>query len=152
MNPAIWVALIMSVAAICGPLLLARQINKQARATRAEDYRRQDVVAARLEGQNKKALKATQVTHKRLEVIHGLVNSQMTAAKLAELEALESKLVMMRQIAARDKSEKVPVDSQALAAIESTVTRIEELKVEIKDRERQAQLTQAWDETAAGDD
>jgi len=78
----------------------------------------------------------------KLDVIHGLVNSGLTAAKQSELEAITRELASMRELVdLRRAAGLVSSDDHLPAAIEETEQRRRELEAEIKVR-------RAADETA----
>ncbi len=79
-------------------------------------------------------------TQRKLDVIHVLVNSNMTAAMRAELDATIRELALMRQIVARDKSDGRPVLPEALTALESTQNKINELSLTLDDRLKQTEV------------
>lgn len=138
-------ALIVAVAAMAGPLLLARQQN-----------RRQDIVAARLlANQTKVADKAAEAaallleanervarqtaeadsaTQGQLREIHGLVNSNLTAAMRAEYEAVAQQLVVMRELAALRAEVGQEPSMEARSAIQSIEARVAELHANLGDR------------------
>jgi len=118
---------------------VARAKRMEAETSRAEkvaDWARQDLVAERLEKQQiQTAIKVeevarisavtSQITDKKLDEIHGAVNSNFTAIKKALLRATERELVLLIHIAG-DK----PTKDQKVE-IEATRKQINELKAEI---------------------
>lgn len=133
---AVLVALIVAFAGVAGPLFLSYLNNRQRHAERAEDYARQDAVAAKaaeaaeLLLESNKAVAATaKVTNNKLDVIHTLVNSTLTAAIEAQLEATVQQLEWMRHVVALSTNGEPSRD--AIVAIES---KIAELRVALKDR------------------
>ena len=117
----LWIAI---VSMILAPVMLSYLTNRQRRAEKREDWKRQDEVARRLEIAQKDN------TH-RLDEIHTLVNSDMTAARQSELNQTRLTLATMRKVVAISKTPPSPED---LAAIESTESRILELETIIADR------------------
>ena len=95
----VWLALIgLATAILTGtvsPILVGWFAAKRDRRNKKEDYDRQDVVAAKaaeaailLLAANERVAKTAAVTNQKLDVIHTLVNSNMTAAMQAELDAI----------------------------------------------------------------
>jgi hypothetical protein len=125
------------------------------RADKDQDWARQDAVSDRLLASNALVAKSANkllessalvvasasVTEERLKElvigqtqIHTLVNSNLTAAKQAQLEALEAKLTVQREMTAFRKQVGKDVDKEALANMEATAIKIAELKAELADR------------------
>jgi hypothetical protein len=72
-----------------------------------------------------------------LTQIHSLVNSNLTAAKKDELESREANLVLMHEAIEAKSAAGLPPSKAALGLIDATVIKINELKVQLADRERQ---------------
>lgn len=121
---AVWVALIVAVSAMAGPLLLAGRMDRLRRRERMEDYARQDAVAAR----------TAAVTNGKLDVIHGLVNSNLTAALSAELDAKEALLVLLRRVRVLEPSHEID------ATLDATEAKIAELRATLDDRLAQTRI------------
>ena len=143
--------LIALLATVISPAIMATISNvlmsRQRRFEKKLDWEREDKVAgiaanaARLlVANNELVAKTSAVTNGKLDQIHTLVNSNMTAAMKAELEATIEKLKLMRQIVARDKADNIKVLPEALAAIRSVESKIGELTATLNDRLRQTQL------------
>jgi hypothetical protein len=124
---AVGLALIVS---IISPLLVARQTNRAARAAQIADWKREDEVAARLKA-------SVQETNGKLDVIHTLVNSNMTAAME---DALGSKVALL--VALRRMAGDVPTNSEQ-TLIDTTESEIAERRAELHDRRTQAALVLA---------
>jgi hypothetical protein len=142
---AVSLALIVSVIA---PLIVARQTNKAAReaakvaaaaaiAAQLADWAREDEVAARLKA-------SVQETNGKLDVIHTLVNSNMTAAMEDALGSKVALLVALRRMAGHSPTN----DEQSL--IDTTESEIAERRAELHDRRQQADLVLAQ-EKAGGE-
>jgi hypothetical protein len=172
-----WAVLIVAItgplAAVVGPLLLARRLDRQQRRSKVEDYARQDAVIAKadavaeqaaeaarllLERQdagaarqaevaaqaavaaellldaNQKAAETAAATNSKLDVIHVLVNSKMTAAMRAELDATTAQLALMRRL------HKLEPSPEAQAAIVATQRRVAELQTALTERLAQSEV------------
>ncbi len=152
---AVWVALIVAVASMSGPLLLARQLNRQALAKEGREKKERDAVAAKAEQaadllrQDSKLLaertdevarlaaEAAVATASQLDgiktdvkVVHTLVNSDMTATMQALLVSLRAQLV-----SAQGRLDPSSADHVVLTELPE---RIAELEAKIDNRTRQA--------------
>ncbi len=116
----ILLALIISVIA---PIIVGLITSYSNRADKREQWERDDVVAA-------KAAEAV----KKLDVIHTLVNSNMTAAMQAEYEATKRELVLLLQVVELNKKAGNAPTTESLAEIEATRKKITELTIVLKDR------------------
>jgi len=119
------VAVIMGLA---GPIILGVMSNKQATRRQERDWERQDIVAARLVKASDDLLEETKnstaTTNQKLEVIRIDVNSNMTAAKQAELDATKRELLLMQEL------------NRPLSTLDTTRARIAELEAQLADRLR----------------
>ena len=120
-----------------------RKVEKQS------DWDREDEVADRakltaelLVENNERVARTSKETNLKLDQIHTLVNSNMTAAMRAELEATIQKLKLMREIVARDKADNIKVLPEALKAIADVEIKIGELTATLNDRLRQTQIAE----------
>jgi hypothetical protein len=136
---AVLVALITAGGAIISPLLVARRLEKnrikekatedQTRAKeRLADFDRTEAVremaaeaASLLAKQNVIVAESSRDTHDRLEVIHSLVNSSLTAALQGQFDALQE-LVVWKDEEGR------PVSKQARATLRELATILTERK------------------------
>ncbi len=145
----IWIALIVAVPTVLtsfvAPIMLSVISSKQARADRQEDYARQDKVAAKAEEAARRlvasntevAATAKTVASKlnnKLDVIHGLVNSSMTAAMQSELDAVTSNVVLLEQIIELKKSAGQAPTEDALKTVALMQDKMNELKANLTDR------------------
>jgi hypothetical protein len=74
------------------------------------------------------------VTNRKLDVIHALVNSNMTAHMQSELEATVRELAMMREVSRlHDDAGRAPT-SETIQAIEMTEAKVAELRAVLEDR------------------
>lgn len=71
--------------------------------------------------------------------IHVLVNSNLTAAKQATLEALEAKLIAQRLVETMREATGNHTSMETLADMDATSTKIAELKAELADRLKQTE-------------
>jgi uncharacterized membrane-anchored protein YhcB (DUF1043 family) len=135
------------IVAVLAPLILGYLTNRARRAEKLEDWARQDVVAEKIEEQAQLLLERDAVTAKLLEdnnqlvadtasatqdqlqVIHGLVNSDMTRIIEEKLAGLKRELIMMRLLAGDLK-----VGSEAAAAIEAMESQISDVSEMLGDR------------------
>lgn len=85
---------------------------------------------------------ATRTTNYKLDVIHTLVNSNMTAAMQAELDATVRQLALMREVTELKKTAGHDPSEETLAALELTRVKISELRAVLRDRLRQATLAE----------
>lgn len=138
------------------------------RAAKLEDYARQDKVAREarevavnaektarllLGNQQATAAAADEVARlaavnagkadTKLDQIHTLVNSQMTAAKQAELDQTRAMLIVLKRITAIAALRGERADPDDLEAIRRTVSRIKELETELADRLQQLREVEA---------
>ena len=154
-DPAVIVTLVISVAgvifaSITAPLILARRTERVHRADQLTEYQRQDQVA-KLAAETSAALLAQQRdmaeaaaeraagTDQRLDVIHGLVNSSLSAAFESALDALVTSLAMMHEVIDLKREAGHEPAPEAVIALRDTEARIAELRITLADREQQAQ-------------
>lgn len=142
-------ALIAAIPTFTTPLVMAVVNHQIARQQKQEDYARQDVVAAKaaeaaelLLASNEKVAKAAKVTDEKLDVIHTLVNSNMTAAMKSELDAITRELAMMQEVVELKRTAGKEPSTAALSSIESTKDKIKELQVEVAKRLEQDKTAQ----------
>jgi len=144
------VAILGTMGTVFGPMLLAAQLNKARLVEKREDWKRQDAVAAQAEeaarlllAANERVARATIKTNTKLDVIHTLVNSNMTAAMQAELDATTREVAMMREVVALNEAAGRTPSQEALAAIEATQNKINELSASLQDRLRQTKVAES---------
>jgi hypothetical protein len=165
-NPAVQVALIGAfsalVIAVVAPLLLSWQQQRHRQQEREEDYRRQDAVAAQaaeaarllLERQdqaasqsaernrllleaNDRAAETAATTNGKLDQIHTLVNSNMTAAMQSELDATVALLDTLREVVALNEAAGRQPTAEAVGRIDAMQTKVDELSANLTDRLKQ---------------
>jgi cell division septation protein DedD len=115
-------AIVIALSTIFTPLLIARQ-----------SFKRQDEVAARLDHSDKEI-------NTKLDTIHTLVNSNMTAAMQSEFDATVRELAMMLEVIELKKSGGLDPSVDAKAAVEITQLKIAELKAQLEDRYKSTEL------------
>jgi len=154
------------IVALIAPALLAINTARLATLSKRQDWARQDLVAARLEKKQDDIAKAAQKTadllvkaqeetirrtdvvakrareadddiQAQLKQIHTLVNSDMTAARKAELVAVETALGLLNRVIAINHRAGMPISSDDRESKDDKETRIEELKTIIADRNAQ---------------
>jgi hypothetical protein len=97
---------------------------------------------------NKDVAKTAKITNGKLDVIHQLVNSNMTAAMQSEMGALKAQLVLMHEVVDLKRAAGAAPSADALAAIEATKKKIQELQITLTDREGQAKVVADKEENA----
>jgi len=97
---------------------------------------RADEAARLLIDNNERVAKSQLETNGRLDVIHTLVNSSMTAAMQSEFDAVTRELAMMREVVELKKASGMEPSAAALAAVKTTEAKLNELAVTLEDRAR----------------
>lgn len=170
MADGVTIALIVAGSALAtgigSPLLLSWQQEKHRRTQQAEDYARQDAVAAQaaeaarllLERQdaaaeadkirnklllanNERVAAAAQATNGKLDQIHTLVNSSMTAAMQAQYDATVALVSVLRRLGQSAETD---------AEIEAAQRKADELRAALSDRLTQTKTADAQ-ATESGD-
>lgn len=138
------------------------------REERAEDYARQDLVAERLTRRNdevaakaqqvaiqtqtaaqlllqnnEKVAAATKAANTKLDVIHTLVNSNMTSALQGQLDAHKAQLVTLRELIALRVTMGQSPDDETSAALLALETRVGALAANLRDRIEQTKIADA---------
>lgn len=129
---AVWVALIVGLSTA----FTAYWNTRSRRMEKEQNWKREDEVAEKAAAvadtlivSNERAARSAEQANGKLDVIHTLVNSNMTAAMEAQLVALQGQLVMMNRLA---EIEDPTVDEAA--AIKAVVSQIAELTASLRDR------------------
>ena len=167
MSDIIIVALIVGVTGVITPALLAHLANRSRAQEKREDWARQDAVADRVAEAAERAAGAARLllaanervaataaeTNTKLDAIHTLVNSNMTAAMQAELTAVEAQRVVLQEVVALKEANGVPAD-ESRATIETLNNRVNELRAVLTDRVEQTRVAnlQAGSTTVGGPD
>ncbi len=157
MSDPVTISLIAAVAGmgtVFSPLILAYVSGRQRRREQVQQWEREDRVAVRaaeaearaadsarlLLAVNREVVEATTVTNGKLDVIHGLVNSNLTTAMQAEYDATVRTLALMREVVALRREAGADPSVDAIAAIAATETRVAELKLALNERFVQSDL------------
>ncbi len=148
----IWLTFLVAMSTVVSPVILSWLTNRNRAAEREADYRRQDEVAERaarvadavakraaetarmLLAANERVTSSTNSTNQKLDVIHTLVNSNMTAALQSELDATTRELAMIREVMALKKANGLEPSPEAMAMANATEKKISELTINITDR------------------
>jgi hypothetical protein len=169
---AVWLALIVASGALLTTLLTTWLNARQIRAGKAQDYARQDQVAAQLaERQDAAEAKAAQVaakaeeaaelllaanervaaqtaeaaelTNGKLAQIHELVNSNLTMQMEETHDALVQQLVLMREIISMHRAAGRPPSPEALDAVSALSMKVGELQSRLTDRAKATEVADA---------
>ena len=140
------------VVAVIGPLILTWLTGRQRAHEKKQDWERQDAVAAEaarqqkevadqaaeaarlLVKQNELVAETARQTHDKLEVIRVDVNSNMTAAMQAELDATIREHAMMKEVITLKEAAGSRPTEEARVAVKATEDRIAELRAKLRDR------------------
>jgi hypothetical protein len=173
------VAVVAIFSSITAPMILAHRTERMHREDQLADYQRQDEVAKRAKEtalamavqqdviiqQQKDAAEAARMraeqakrtaavtaksTDDKLDIIHRLVNSTLSAALAAELDALVGSLAMMKEVADLKKAAGHEPAGESAIAIQSTEAKIAEIRATLASRLEQAEAI-AVDAAAATD-
>lgn len=173
----IWLAVVASISAAItstiAPILLGYFTYRQRRQEKRDEYERTDAVAAKAEEVAQQAAEAARLliesnkevatiarqaaaktsaasakTDGKLDEIHTLVNSNMTAAMQGELLATERELAMMAEVIDLKRAQGQQPTVEVLAALEVTKARVVELLTTLA--ERRAAQAKADAAAAAG--
>lgn len=131
------------IVSIVSPTVLAVLTWVLRRADTREDWRRQDAVAARVAEVQTSLEASDESTNAKLDQIHTLVNSQMTAAIEAELGAVERELVLMKHVIDLNVAAGRETQPESIAAVEVTQAKIDELRATLADRLRKDLIARA---------
>lgn len=117
--------------------LLTRTDQVAAQAAQAADK----IVAANMTTTDA-VIETTSVTNAKLDQIHTLVNSNMTAAMQSELDATKRELAMMNEVIDLKKAAGRPPTQDVLSTLEITKAKISELEAQLADRLKQTKLAE----------
>jgi hypothetical protein len=129
-------SIVITAAAITVPLILSARLERIRHSDFLADARRQDHVSERLKITNDQAASTAQTVNEKLDVIHVLVNSNMSAAMKSELDAVVRQLALMREVVELRRSAGQEPGDAALVAIRDTEAKVSELRAAISDREK----------------
>lgn len=134
-------AVIAVFSSVTAPLLIMQSTARTRRRERLEDYAHQDRLAAEAAEAAEAAVAATRVSNGKLDQlsaqaaqIHSLVNSDMTAARQAELDQTRSLLTVLRRVVSITADKGQPPDPADVQAIENAIRRVTELERVLSDR------------------
>ncbi len=133
---ALIVAATTGITTTIAPVTMALITARQARKDRQEDYARQDAVAARAATVARKLSDATSTSNIKLDAIHTLVNSNMTAALQAEHDAMVREAAMMQEVIDLKRAAGQEPNELAVAAQMATNQRIAELESVLATRQK----------------
>jgi hypothetical protein len=133
------------IVAVIAPAVLSVLTNRHRRQERAEDYRRQDAVAAQaadaarllLESNRRVAIQAAEasdITQGQLRQIHTLVNNNLDEVLRAQLVALQRVAELTEEVTAIKGEANIPPDPKAQDVLTALYRQIGELKAQIRDR------------------
>lgn len=149
------------VCSIIAPVVIALVGNRDRRLARSEDWARQDVIAERAQQYADaqaarqtliaervaevaaEAEKTSKLQTARLEQIHTLVNSNLTAALQDQLDTRKENLVLLRESMAVKQYSGIAPSLETLAVIETASARIAELEAQMKDRLKSTEEAEA---------
>jgi predicted nucleic acid-binding Zn-ribbon protein len=162
----VWLAIIAAFSAalaLISPIILAALTNRARRQEKEQDYARQDAVAKAAKDSADAAKKAAEevaaklettanttneklsTTNEKLEtlregqdVIHTLVNSNMTAAMQSELDTTRRTRVLMSELIELKKTSGHEPSTEALAELKTIDAKITELQANVTGRMEQA--------------
>jgi hypothetical protein len=126
----------VSLAVIAALQLVVLALVQAAISARKEkrDYARQDLVALRVEKVARLAEEADRRTQAKLKEIHILVNSDMTAARTAERDAMKLLVVALKQVVTANAKLEIPSPKELIDEIARAEGRILELNDILADR------------------
>ncbi len=134
----IWIALIVSVIA---PVIAGLVTSFNNRTDKKAQWARDDLVAAKaaeaaklLLAANERVAATAKVTNNKLDMIHTLVNSNMTAVMQAEYEATKRELILLLHVVELNRKVGNEPTTEGLVEIESTRKKISELHTALNDR------------------
>jgi hypothetical protein len=164
---ALVVAVLGGVIGALGPVLLIRANGRERRKDQRLTWERDDAVAAQaaeaarllLAAQRESIARTDEVaqhvadsttrTTAKLDIIHTLVNSTLTAALQAQLDASRRELVMMLELADMQKAAGETVSAQRLASIAALRRKVGELSAQMQEREVQTRTAETQIATEA---
>jgi hypothetical protein len=85
--------------------------------------------------QDVKVERTTALTNTKLDAIHTLVNSNMTAAMQAEFDSVQRELVLLKEVFALRRGAGIEMTTDAEAALKTTEARIADLRAALMQRQ-----------------
>lgn len=135
-------AVVAIFTSITAPLIIIRLGDRARRLDREAGWARQDALAAKAATAAAEIKAQADAADKKLDQIHGLVNSNMTAAMTAEAAAVERELAGMLEIIELRKALGQEPSGEALGAVDAIRGRLAELQSQLADRARQAEIAE----------
>lgn len=102
-----------------------------------------DYVAEQLLDANERVAKDTQIVSGKLDAIHTLVNSNMTAALQSEHDAMAAHRVVLLEVIADKRSRGIEPSPDAITTVAMIDTKLAELQAVLSDRRLQTKLADA---------
>jgi len=156
------IAVIAALGGVISPFAMGWLQARNARRMKLDDYARQDAVADKLTARqdiaeekaaevaaqaaeaaqllvesNRKQEEISKVQGAKLDQIHTLVNSNLTAAMQDQLDARTATLVLLKEVAAGRKLGGIEPTKETLGVIASNEGKIAELSAQLSDRKKQ---------------
>lgn len=104
------------------------------REDREAEWARQDEISARVTQNAADQAENQKQTNSKLDAIHTLVNSNMTAAMQSEFDAVARELAMMREVVELKRASGMEPTETALAAIDTTAEKLRDLAAALAER------------------
>lgn len=142
------IALCSAMAVIGGPIYAARSIRREMRLDKEQDYKRLDQVAEKAEAAasrnasliaelNQTQAQTAEVIFGKMDVLHTLSNSTLTAAMQLSLDGMKRELILMQ----RDPHTDPPL-------VDAIKTKIAEMGMVIGERNKQTGIADLQDQRA----
>ena len=125
------------VGSVVSPLTVAYIAGKQ----KEQDFERQDKVAETLRLENERRTAAEKDMRAKLDIIHTLVNSNLTAAMQAEFDARNAEFITLVELTDLKRASGKQPSQGTLERIAATKAKIGELRATLDNRQRE-QVTQ----------
>lgn len=153
MSEGLWLAasgILTALIVVVGGWFQSHLTAKQLRESKAQDYARQDAVAAKaaeaaelLLAANERVARQTLEASAKLDQIHELVNSNLSAQMMEAHAALLQQAVLMREVVALHKASGRNASSSAMEAIHIIESRAAELGAQLNDRAKATRIADA---------
>jgi hypothetical protein len=138
------VGIIVALGAIVSPFITAFMTNRNAARIKLADYAREDAVADKAALVAKAAQEAAHaaasiatIQGAKLDQIHTLVNSNLTAAMQDQLDARHATLALLKEAVDAKHAAGLTATKETFGAIESNTAKVEELTAQLADRLKQ---------------